>query len=62
MKRKLAGFLISAAMVISLLSGCGNEAADNTSAPDKSASESPAEDGGVEDEAQAGESAEPITL
>ena len=62
MKRKLAGFLISAAMVISLLSGCGNEAADNTSAPDKSASESPAEDGGVEDEAQAGGSAEPITL
>ena len=46
MKRLGAGFLISAAMVISLLSGCGNEAADNTSAPDKSASESPAEDGG----------------
>nr|WP_304430378.1 hypothetical protein [uncultured Acetatifactor sp.] len=31
MKRKLTGLLLSAAMAISLLSGCGNDASSNKS-------------------------------
>lgn len=66
MKKRLAGLLISAAMVASLLSGCGNKAASNNNAETTPASEPQAESSEVAPEESQEEpeqaDAEPITL